>query len=327
MTVAIEATAQVAPDAEPRWRWRAFLRHKSGVVGAAMLLVALVMAVFAPLIAPYDPYAPVRVTVFDIFQSPSATHVLGTDDRGKDVFSALVYGSRVSLTVGFSAAAIAIVVGSLVGIVAGYRRGWIGSLLMRITDFFLVIPDLALMIVLVAVFSSQSGPSLTTIILVIGILGWTGTARLIRAQTLSVRERKYVMRANAVGAGDVHILRRHILPSVLPLMLANMVLVVSVAILDESSLAFLGLGDPTVISWGQMLNFAFERCSRRASRSCGSCSGPRCSARPSRTRSTRDSSATTSRRPAATWPATGSCRSPIHRWRRVPMRRSCESAT
>jgi oligopeptide/dipeptide ABC transporter ATP-binding protein len=259
VTVAIEATAQVAPDAEPRWRWRAFLRHKSGVVGAAMLLVALVMAVFAPLIAPYDPYAPVRVTVFDIFQSPSATHVLGTDDRGKDVFSALVYGSRVSLTVGFSAAAIAIVIGSLVGIVAGYRRGWIGSLLMRITDFFLVIPDLALMIVLVAVFSSQSGPSLTTIILVIGILGWTGTARLIRAQTLSVRERKYVMRANAVGAGDVHILRRHILPSVLPLMLANMVLVVSVAILDESSLAFLGLGDPTVISWGQMLNFAFER--------------------------------------------------------------------
>ncbi len=259
MTVAIEATAQVAPDAEPRWRWRSFHRHKSGVVGAAMLLVALIMAVFAPLIAPYDPYEAVRVTVFDIFQAPSPSHLLGTDDRGKDVFSALVYGSRVSLAVGFSAAAIAIVIGSLVGLVAGYRRGWIGSLLMRITDFFLVIPDLALMIVLVAVFSSQSGPSLATIILVIGILGWTGTARLVRAQTLSVRERKYVMRANAVGAGDIHILRRHILPAVLPLMLANMVLVVSVAILDESSLAFLGLGDPTVISWGQMLNFAFER--------------------------------------------------------------------
>jgi oligopeptide/dipeptide ABC transporter ATP-binding protein len=126
---------------------------------------------------------------------------------------------------------------------------------MRITDFFLVIPDLALMIVLVAII----GPSLGTIILVIGLLGWTGTARLVRAQTLSVRERKYVMRAKAVGAGDVHILRRHILPAVLPLMLANMVLVVSIAILEESSLAFLGLGDPTVISWGQMINFAFER--------------------------------------------------------------------
>src|SRR5688572_4086002 len=123
MTVVLDAASQVAPDAEPRWR--SFLRHKSGLVGAFMLLVALVLAIFAPLIAPYDPYAPVRVTVFDIFQSPSAAHLLGTDDRGKDVFSALVYGSRVSLTVGFSAAAIAIVIGSLVGLVAGYRKGWI----------------------------------------------------------------------------------------------------------------------------------------------------------------------------------------------------------
>ena len=255
MTVAIEATAQVAPAAEPRWRWRRFLRHRAGVVGGAMLLLSVVVAVFAPLIAPYDPYAPVSVTIFDIFQPPSPAHILGTDDAGKDVFSALVYGARVSLTVGFSAAAIAIFIGALIGIVAGYRRGVTGSLLMRITDFFLVIPTLALMIVLVAII----GPSLGTIIIVIGVLGWTGTARLVRAQTLSVRERKYVLRAQAVGAGDAHILRHHILPSVLPLMLANMVLVVSLAILDESSLAFLGLGDPTVISWGQMLNFAFQR--------------------------------------------------------------------
>ncbi|HEX5039198.1 MAG TPA: dipeptide/oligopeptide/nickel ABC transporter permease/ATP-binding protein [Candidatus Limnocylindria bacterium] len=251
----IEATQQATPTAEPRLRWRSFLRHPVGVVGAAMLGLALVVAIFAPLIAPYDPYAPVNVTIFDIYQPPSPAHVLGTDDGGKDVFSSLVYGARVSLTVGFTAATIAILIGAVVGIVAGYRRGWIGSLLMRITDFFLVIPDLALMIVLVAII----GPSLGTIILVIGLLGWTASARLIRSQTLTVRERKYVMRAKAVGAGDFHILRRHILPAVLPLMLANMVLVVSVAILDESSLAFLGLGDPTVISWGQMLNYAFER--------------------------------------------------------------------
>ncbi|MGI8657888.1 MAG: dipeptide/oligopeptide/nickel ABC transporter permease/ATP-binding protein, partial [Candidatus Limnocylindria bacterium] len=133
--------------------------------------------------------------------------------------------------------------------------GWVGSLLMRITDFFLVIPDLALQIVLVAII----GPSLGTIIFVIGVLGWTTTARLVRSQALTVRERKYVMRARAIGAGDAHILRRHILPAVLPLMLANMVLVISLAILSESTLAFLGLGDPTVISWGQMLNFAFGR--------------------------------------------------------------------
>lgn len=251
----IEATAPAIPAAEPRLRWRRFLRHRMGIIGAAMLLLSFFVAVFAPVLAPYDPYAPVNVTLFDIYQPPSPAHLLGTDDGGKDVFSSLLYGARVSLTVGFAAAAIAIGIGAVVGIVAGYRRGWIGSLLMRITDFFLVIPDLALMIVLVAII----GPSLTTIILVIGFLGWTGSARLIRAQTLSVRERKYVMRAKAVGAGDIHVLRRHILPAVLPLMLANMVLVVSIAILDESSLAFLGLGDPTVISWGQMLNYAFER--------------------------------------------------------------------
>jgi oligopeptide/dipeptide ABC transporter ATP-binding protein len=251
----IEATAPSTPAVAPRVRWRRLLRHRTGVVGAAMLVIAIIVAVFAPWIAPYDPYAPVQITILDIFQAPSAAHPLGTDDGGKDVLSALIYGSRVSLVVGFTAAAIAILIGALVGIVAGYKRGWIGSLLMRITDVFLVIPDLALMIVLVAIL----GPSLRTIILVIGILGWTGTARLVRAQTLSVRERKYVMRAKAVGAGDIHILRHHILPAVLPLMLANMVLVVSLAILDESSLAFLGLGDPTVISWGQMLNFAFDR--------------------------------------------------------------------
>jgi oligopeptide/dipeptide ABC transporter ATP-binding protein len=254
MTAVLEATTSTTVEA-PRRAWRSFLRHRMGVIGAAMLGIALLVAAFAPLLAPYDPYASVRVNIGDIYQAPSATHVLGTDDGGKDVLSSLLYGARVSLVVGFSAAAIALVIGGLVGIVAGYRGGWVGSLLMRITDFFLVIPDLALQIVLVAII----GPSLGTIIFVIGALGWTTTARLVRSQTLSVRERKFVMRARAIGAGDAHILRRHILPAVLPLMLANMVLVISLAILSESTLAFLGLGDPTVISWGQMLNFAFDR--------------------------------------------------------------------
>lgn len=254
MTAVLEATTSTTVEA-PRRAWRSFLRHRMGVIGAAMLGIALLVAAFAPLIAPYDPYASVRVNIGDIYQAPSAAHLLGTDDGGKDVLSSLLYGARVSLVVGFSAAAIALVIGGLVGIVAGYRGGWVGSLLMRITDFFLVIPDLALQIVLVAII----GPSLGTIIFVIGALGWTTTARLVRSQTLSVRERKFVMRARAIGAGDAHILRRHILPAVLPLMLANMVLVISLAILSESTLAFLGLGDPTVISWGQMLNFAFDR--------------------------------------------------------------------
>ena len=254
MTAVLEATAAPPPETT-RGAFRSFLRHRMGMIGAGMLLIALFVAVFAPLLAPYDPYAGVRVTIEDIYRAPSAEHLLGTDDGGKDVFSSLLYGARVSLLVGFAAAAMALVIGGVVGIVAGYRGGWVGSLLMRITDFFLVIPDLALQIVLVAII----GPSLGTIIFVIGVLGWTTTARLVRSQTLTVRERKYVMRARAIGAGDGHILRRHILPAVLPLMLATMVLVISLAILSESTLAFLGLGDPTVISWGQMLNYAFGR--------------------------------------------------------------------
>ncbi|MEP6469008.1 MAG: dipeptide/oligopeptide/nickel ABC transporter permease/ATP-binding protein [Chloroflexota bacterium] len=256
MTALVEINAPAsAPTVAPRRPFVALLRRPMGAIGVGMLLIALAVAILAPFIAPYDPYANVRVTIFDIYQAPSGAHLLGTDDRGKDVFSALLYGTRVSLLVGFSAALIALVIGGLVGIVAGYRGGRIGAGLMRITDFFLVIPDLALQIVIVAI----AGQSLVNIIIVIGALGWTTTARVVRSQTLSVRERKFVLRAKAIGAGDIHILRRHILPQVLPLMLAIMVLVISLAILAESTLAFLGLGDPTLTSWGQMLNFAFTR--------------------------------------------------------------------
>lgn len=235
--------------------YRRLWRHRLGRVGLVMMAVTMVVAVFAPLIAPYDPYASIRVSIEDIYAQPSSTHLLGTDDAGEDVLSSLIHGARVSLIVGFSAAAIALLIGGTVGLVAGYRGGRIGSGLMRITDFFLVVPDLALQIVIVAIV----GQSLRNIILVIGALGWTTTARLVRSQTLTVRERKFVERARAIGAGDIPILFRHVLPQVLPLMLANTVLVISLAILSESTLAFLGLGDPTKISWGQMLNFAFSR--------------------------------------------------------------------
>ena len=257
MTALVETQgAATAPLVAPRRGLvRNLLSRPMGAVGAAMLLVALLVAFGAPLIAPYDPYENIRVTVFDIYQRPSPAHLLGTDDGGHDVLSSLIFGARVSLLVGFSAAFISFLIGGFVGIVAGYRGGRTGAALMRFTDFFLVVPDLALQIVIVAI----AGPSLVNIILVIGALGWTTSARLVRSQTLSVRERKFVMRARAIGAGDLHILRRHILPQVLPLMIANMVLVVSLAILSESTLAFIGLGDPTLISWGQMLNFAFDR--------------------------------------------------------------------
>ena len=256
MTALVEVAGPQIPSVAPRRRtFYKLIRRPMGAIGLSMLTVAVLVAVFAPVLAPYDPYANVRVTIFDIYQPPSPAHPLGTDDGGKDVLSSLIYATRVSLLVGFTAAAITAVVGGLIGIVAGYRAGRTGTVLMSFTDFFLVIPEIALQIVIVAI----AGQSLLNIILVIGLLGWSTTARLVRSQTLSVRERKFVLRAKAIGAGDRHILQKHVLPALLPLMIANTVLIVSLAILSESTLAFIGLGDPTLISWGQMLNFAFNR--------------------------------------------------------------------
>jgi peptide/nickel transport system permease protein len=244
-----------------RWRQnltsfgRVLVRSRMGVLGLVMLSIAIAAAVLAPWIAPYDPRASIRASIEDIYARPSSAHRLGTDDGGKDVFSAFVYGSRVSLIVGFAASMISMLIGGTVGLVAGFYGGRIGNFLMRLTDIFLVIPDLPLMIVIVAIV----GPSLWNIIFVIGLLGWTGTARIVRSQALSLKERQFVTRARALGAGNFYILRRHIFPLVLPLMVANTVLVISLSILEESTLSFLGLGDPTTLSWGGMLNFAFTR--------------------------------------------------------------------
>ena len=255
MTAVVQASAPIVTGLVQRGFLSRLVRRPMGVIGLGMLVVAVLVAVLAGFLAPYDPYVHVHVGIEDVYQRPSAAHLLGTDDGGNDVLSALIYGARVSLIVGFAAALMTVLIGGVIGLVAGYRGGWVSTVLMRFTDFVLVIPDLALQIVIVAII----GPSLLIIILVIGGLGWTSAARLVRSQTLSVRERMFVMRARAIGAGDLHIVWRHVLPQILPLMLATMVLAVSLAILAESSLAFIGLGDPTVISWGQMLNFAFGR--------------------------------------------------------------------
>jgi peptide/nickel transport system permease protein len=234
---------------------RTFFHNSMAIVGLAMLLVIIFVAVLAPWIAPYDPNAQQNIGTENIYEKPSLQHLFGTDDAGKDVLSNFIYGSRVSLIVGFFASFISVVIGGLIGVVSGFYGGKVDNGLMRFTDIMLVIPPLPLAVVIVA----MTKPSLMNIILVIGILGWTGTARLVRSQTLSVKERKFVLRAKAIGADNMHIIRRHILPHVLPLMVANTVLVISLAILEESTLSFLGLSDPTVISWGQMLNFAFTR--------------------------------------------------------------------
>jgi len=238
-----------------------FLRRPMGIVGLIMLLVVIFVALFAPWLAPYDPNEKIDVEPGDLLAPPDSEHLLGRDDAGKDVLSLLIYGARVSLTVGFVASFMSMVIGTTVGLVAGYRGGRIDNISMRLVDFLLVIPSLPLMLVLISMW----GRGLWKIILVIGLLGWTISARLVRSQVLSIKERRYILRARAIGASHTRITTRHVLPQVVPLVLAEAVLAVSGAIIAESSLSFLGLGDPTLVSWGMMLNFAFERAiSRRA---------------------------------------------------------------
>lgn len=254
-TVLTQHTASPQDLQGLRGIWRQLRRSPIGLVGLGMLLVVVAMAVFAPWLAPYDPYAPVRARIDTIYAPPSVEHPLGTDDGGKDVLSAFIYGARVSLFVGFVASAITVIIGGAVGMIAGYYGGRVGSLLMGLTNIFLVIPDLPLYVVLVALL----GPSIWNIIAAIAIISWTGTARMVYAQVLSLKERQFVLRARAIGAPGGYIIRRHILPLVLPIILAQNALVIAIAILSESGLAFLGLGDPSLVSWGTMLNFAFQR--------------------------------------------------------------------
>jgi len=235
--------------------WSTFRRRPMGIVGALALFSVVFVAVFAPWLAPYDPKARIDVKPEDLLAPPDAQHLLGRDDAGKDVLSQLIYGARVSLTVGFVASFMSMFIGTTVGLVAGYYGGRIGNALMRLVDFLLVIPSLPLMLV----FISMWGRGLWKVIVVIGILGWTSTARVVRSQVLSIKERHFVLRARAIGAGSRRIIMRHIFPQVLPIILAEAVLSISDSIIAESSLAFLGLGDPTLVSWGMMLNFAFER--------------------------------------------------------------------
>ncbi len=235
--------------------WKTFTSNRMAVVGLVMLLAILLVAIFADQLATHDITTSADITSSDIYSPPSAEHWFGTDDAGKDVYSNFLHGARVSLTVGFFAAFISIFIGGLMGIIAGFYGGRVENILMRLTDVMLVIPDLPLLIVIVA----MTKPSLMNIIFVIGLLGWTTTSRIVRSQTLAVKSRKFVLRARAIGAGNMHIIRHHILPLVMPLLVVNAILVISLAILNESTLAFLGLSDPTTLSWGQMLNFAFGR--------------------------------------------------------------------
>jgi len=230
---------------------RTLLHRPAASIGAATLTAIALTAVLAPVIAPYG----LHTQVGPVFGAPSWKHPLGLDDGGIDMVTLLIWGARISLVVGFAATVVSMVIGGTVGVLAGYFGGKVDTILMRITDYFLVIPDVPLMIVVAAIW----GPSLFHIVIVIGILLWTGTARVLRAQVKSVRERVYVKRARALGAGHVRIVLRHVLPQVAPLLIANTVLTIAVAIFDETALSFLGLGDPSRTSLGKVIENAFER--------------------------------------------------------------------
>jgi peptide/nickel transport system permease protein len=231
--------------------FRTIRRRPSAAIGAVVLLLVIAGALLAPWVAPY----PLHKQVGAVFGHPSWRHPLGLDDGGIDIVTLLMWGARVSLIVGFAATLVSMLIGGTIGVLAGYFGGRTDLVLMRITDYFLVIPDVPLMIVVAAIW----GPSLFHIVVVIGILLWTSTARVIRAQVKSVRERVYVKRARSLGAGHLRILFRHVVPQVAPLLIANTVLTIAVAIFDETALAFLGLGDPSRTSLGKMIENAFQR--------------------------------------------------------------------
>ncbi|GAA3376338.1 ABC transporter permease [Streptomyces sannanensis] len=233
--------------------WRAYRTHRAGLYGLAGLGLIALVALAAPLLAGSDVQS-VTNAPGAALEPPSGEFPLGTDPFGRPLLGLLVWGARISLTVGLLAAALSVAIGTLVGVVAGHFGGWFSTVLMRVTDWFLVMPTLVLAIVLATVMSR----SVWTVVLAIGVTSWPTTARLVRAQTIAVESRPYIERAHALGGGHGHIMNRHVLPNVMPLVLAQTTLGISNAILTEATLAFLGLGDPTVVSWGGMLQDARE---------------------------------------------------------------------
>jgi len=245
--------AEVTPSTSRPGVWREVWRDTMGRVGILTLLGILLTIFLGPVLFPFDGQS-FGASAASILQAPTGAHWMGTNELGQDVFRQFLLGGRISLYVGVSATVIAMVLGAGLGMVSGYYAGWRDTVLMRITDFFLVLPTLPLIIVLAALF----GQSILITSLVIGLTSWPQTARIIRSQVLSLRERPLVMRVRSLGAGDWRIMSKHILPNVTPLIFANLVLVLSGSILAQAALAFLGLGDPVQVSWGTMLHNAFN---------------------------------------------------------------------
>jgi peptide/nickel transport system permease protein len=228
--------------------WRAFKKNRLAIVGGLIVLSLVVLAILAPALAPWDPH---RVDVKKILDPPSPVHLLGTDQLGRDVFSRMLYGARVSLAVGFVSVGIATAIGIMLGSIAGYNGGWLDGFVMRMVDLMLVFPRFFLLLAVLAFLK----PSIWTIMMVIGLTGWMGVTRLVRAEFLSLKEREFVVWSQAIGASGFRIIWRHILPNAMAPVLVAMTLGIPAAILTESGLSFLGLGvQPPFATWGNILN-------------------------------------------------------------------------
>jgi peptide/nickel transport system permease protein len=236
-----------------RRTWRQLWAEREGRAGVIVLAIAVLVALLAPVIVGADALNVIKTTARG-FEAPSLRYPLGTDENGVSVLAELAYGSRISLLVGFCSALIAMVIGTVLGVVSGHFGGWVDTLIMRFDDWMLVIPFLPLVIVLNTIL----GKGVQWTILVLGITSWPGTTRILRAQVLSIKQRPFMERARALGASNIHQMAKHTLPNIMPLILANTTLTIAGAILSESALSFLGLGDPFAISWGTMLDNAFS---------------------------------------------------------------------
>jgi peptide/nickel transport system permease protein len=228
--------------------WKAFARNRLAVIGGAVVVCLVTAALLAPVIAPRDPNRP---DVKRILDPPSSRHLLGTDQLGRDVLSRMLFGARVSLAVGFVSVGIAAAIGIALGAAAGYHGGTIDAAIMRLVDLMLVFPRFFLLLAVLAFLK----PSIWTIMVVIGLTGWMGVARLVRAEFLALKEREFVVWSQSVGAGAFRIIWRHILPNAMAPVLVAMTLGIPAAILTESGLSFLGLGvQPPRATWGNILN-------------------------------------------------------------------------
>ncbi len=240
-------TGTATPKSPGRLFWNRFRHNRLAVAGAAIVFLLFLTAVFARLIAPFDPEA---IDLYKVLQPPSAEHWLGTDELGRDVFSRMVFGARISLMVGLLSVGIAVFIGTFFGAMAGYYGRWADTVIMRFVDIMLSFPTIFLIIASIAFLE----PNILTIMAVIGLTSWMGIARLVRAEFLSLREREFVLAARAQGAGDFRIIFRHILPNALVPVVVTATIGVAGAILTESSLSFLGIGvQPPTPSWGNIL--------------------------------------------------------------------------